>query len=653
MPVIGEAIAEGRASLHENLLPYAAMRLTSQRTTALSEPRRFFVLFIGALACIGASTSYVYNLFSGRLQEKYALSQSDMATITTLAGVLALVTLPLSSLYDYYGPQPLFIISIIAFPAGAVSFGLAFSDVLGGSVLRFTLFNGLLMVGATMFDIASLMTVMSIFPSSRGAVIAVMKTFIGLGSAIFGAIFLGFFEDDVPAFFYFMSIFVVCISVLSFIFIRLPPYQLTGYEEKHLDEPEKRRRAQTKRAYFEQVPPLRRFLLGFTMVAIFIVFLPTQSTLVAYLDLGHTYKLAFAIATIVLLALYGLVALPVRWLDGNTGAAAADASGEAPPAAEDADSEGPYGGATAGHTAAELLRSSQRVSAMIAATRGSIAEAAVFTLPVIDEAAHIAPQYQTAFWESVRTPELWALSYSLFCMIGAQMVIVINARFIYGALTEEPVSPAQVALLTVVNGVFSALGRCLMSVFEIWTQQREPADRIPLTAALFVPTAAVLVSTCLLLVVPKQLLLAPFVFAALGNGFTAATVVLVMRSLYARDMAMHYNCTSVAAIASSIVFNKLMYGEWYTRQAQKQGSTLCIGPECVFVPFVAMSVLLLSSFITNAFVHARYRSYCNAVLEERGFIHGGDTIGEGVSGAADAQRDPNTHGEAETESLLS
>lgn len=64
------------------------------------------------------------------------------------------------------------------------------------------------------------------------------------------------------------------------------------------------------------------------------------------------------------------------------------------------------------------------------------------------------------------------MAYSMFCMVGAQVVIIVNARFIYAAIVEKPISNEVAALLTILNGAGSAVARILMSVFEIWTQKR-------------------------------------------------------------------------------------------------------------------------------------------------------------------------------------
>ncbi|CCW65043.1 unnamed protein product [Phytomonas sp. EM1] len=611
MSVSNEVYAEGRRSVRESMLHYVAQRMTVARTTAISERGRFWILVLGVYSCICASTGFVYNLFSGDLQKKYNFSQSDMTTITTVSGILSIVAFPLAIVYDHYGPRPLFIVGTIAFPLGSVLFAMALKDMFQGSVTLFILFSTLQGVGNSMFDIAGLMTVMSVFPSSRGAVIVVMKTFIGLGSAVLGAIQMGFYENNVIGFFNFMAAFVFIVGILSAIFIRLPPYELTRHDESHLSEAEKRKRIATKRAYFEQVPPFRRFAIGYILVGIISIFLTVQSTLVAYVDLSHTYKMAFAIITILFLLMYTVIALPIRWLDGGSDAIIERIRNS------EATFESSVISPRQQTTSQALQRASARMSAILASTRGSIREESVFRMPIMDESEHIAPQYQSTFMESLFTLKLWALSYSLFCIIGAQGVIIMNARFIYASISGKPIHDEMATLLTVINGTGSGLGRILMGIFEVWTQKRKPEERIPLTISLHIPTIAMLLASSLLLVVSEKYLLIPFILTALGNGFIAAINVLVIRTIYVKDIANHYNFTSIASLAASIFINKMLYGDWYTKEAEKQGSTICYGRECIFVPFLVMSLLVASGIASNYYVHYQYQSYCNAVLEER------------------------------------
>ncbi|EPY32837.1 hypothetical protein AGDE_08486, partial [Angomonas deanei] len=425
MSIADEIYSDGRGTIRESVSNYVLCQIAAPRTTAVSETRRFFVLFIGILACIGSSTSYVYNLFSGSLQSKFHLSQNQMTSITTGSALIGLFIFPLAGAYDYFGPKPLFFVAMTAFPLGAILFALSFADAINGSVLRFTVYNGLMGVASAMFDISGLMTLLSIFPSSRGAVIAVMKTFIGLGSAIFGSIALGFFEGSRTNFFYFMALFVNLAGFLSLVFIELPPYQLTTWEEKHLPEGEKRSRLATKRTYFEQIPPMRRFAVGFVLVFVLFVFLPTQSVLTSNYDLSPRTKQMFAIATVLLVLSFLAMSLPIKWLNGGSEnlAQRVEASGDI---LEQPDQTGTV-------DAASLQRMSVRLSMRLASTRGSLVEEAIFHMPIQEEVL-LSPQYETTFLQSIRRPDLWAVVYALFCAAGTQMVIIVNARFIYSAV---------------------------------------------------------------------------------------------------------------------------------------------------------------------------------------------------------------------------
>lgn len=124
-------------------------------------------------------------------------------------------------------------------------------------------------------------------------------------------------------------------------------------------------------------------------------------------------------------------------------------------------------------------------------------------------------------------------------------------------------------LLTVLNGAGSALGRIAMSFFEAYTQRRKAEDRIPITIAFFLPTTMVTISIVLFLILPGRSLLLAYTVVAFGNGFCASVLILVMRTIYAKDAAKHYNVGMNGLWVSALLFNRLLYGEWYAVQAEK------------------------------------------------------------------------------------
>ncbi|RNE96120.1 hypothetical protein TraAM80_09962 [Trypanosoma rangeli] len=169
----------------------------------------------------------------------------------------------------------------------------------------------------------------------------------------------------------------------------------------------------------------------------------------------------------------------------------------------------------------------------------------------------------------------------------------------------------------VLTGVGSAVGRLAMSYFEVWSQSRKAEDRVPITVAPFGSIICALLSTVLFLVLPKAALLLPYFIASLGNGFSAATVVLVARTLFAKDHGKHYNFFSIAPMGSTLLLNRFMYGEWYTREAEKQGRKVCFGRECVMMPFLLLIGIGCTAFLSCVYVHLEYSRFSRAVLEER------------------------------------
>ncbi|KAF8292314.1 hypothetical protein TcBrA4_0075940 [Trypanosoma cruzi] len=67
-----------------------------------------------------------------------------------------------------FGPKPIFILSMVLFPLGALLFALSFRGTIEGSVVRLSVFNAILTLGCTLYDVVYMMTIMSHFPNSKG-----------------------------------------------------------------------------------------------------------------------------------------------------------------------------------------------------------------------------------------------------------------------------------------------------------------------------------------------------------------------------------------------------------------------------------------------------------------------------------------------------
>ncbi|KAG5483897.1 hypothetical protein CUR178_06896 [Leishmania enriettii] len=615
------------------------IRLATGPQKPVGEYKRFALLALGSFGCIVCSFSYAWNLISGTMQQRYDLSQRDLSTIVTVALVVQYCVLPYAFLYDYLGPLPISIIATVYFPLGTLLLALCFMGKVEGSVVRLSVFNAMMGTGCTMFDLASCITVLLHFPTNRGPVTALLKTFTGLGSALVACLYAGFFDSDPQKHFFFLFSAGLCVGALFIVFMRLPPYHLTQYEERRLPAEVKERRLARKAQYLRQEAPLRRFLWGFAVLVFLIIFVTTQSALVSYLSLGETPKRAFAIVTTIVTFSYLLVAAPLRFLNSSRIPMFSSASSERG-ACDDADSGYPAdqlrlaeGQKEKPHAPDEPQQSDKSVSDLqcdAAADAAALDDGccAVVSTEVETELDYLAPQYQGSFIHNLTTLELWALWWTMFTVVGAEFVIIYNARFILIALQSAPVDESLSTMLTVLNGVGSAVGRLMMSFFEVWSQKRKAEDRVPITIALFFPTTTIIISIVLFLVLPAAALPLPYVVAALGNGFLAGVIILVPRTIFAKDPAKHYHFCFTASMMASLVFNRFLYGEWYTVQAEKQarGDKLCYGKRCVLMPLLVLAGLACSAFVTDVIVHLRYRSYCKRALAERARLREETTV---------------------------
>ncbi|KAG5510431.1 hypothetical protein GH5_06630 [Leishmania sp. Ghana 2012 LV757] len=550
---------------------YNVLRLDMTNQRPISEARRYGLLTLAAFSMICASTSYAFNLFSGSLRDKYNYDSRQMSTINTVGMVFAYFLLPYGAVYDYLGPLPVCILACVLAPLGLLLMGLTFQGVIAGSVVRFCVFNALLSLGSQLFDLATVVTMLSIFPTRKGWVVALLKTLMGLGSAIIGSMRTGFFLNAPANYFYFLMGMVLVIGLSCVAVLRLPSYHLTGYQQRHLSDEQKAVRGARVAAYLTQEPPMWRFYLSIAVVLVLVVYLPTTSALAAFSKTASTSNnlRSFAIVTVIIASCFLLMLIPCPLLDRLT---------------------------------------------TKKSTVGESAEGA----EVLTDIDYIAPQYQTTFLQSCCTTGLWCILWTMFCGVGAEFVIIFNASPIFSALTEtQQLDTTLSALLTVFNGAGSALGRLAMSAFEAYTQKRKAEDRMPITVAFFVPTTLIIISMVLFLVLPGRSLLIAFALAAVGNGFCASVVILVVRTMYAKDPAKHYNFAFNALWIAAILLNRLLYGEWIASRADKQGRKVCIGRDCVLMPMVVMIGMNLTALLSDVYLHIKYSRFSRRVLAER------------------------------------
>ncbi|KAF8284727.1 hypothetical protein TcYC6_0004570 [Trypanosoma cruzi] len=171
---------------------------------------------LGSYGCICSSLSYAFNLIAPEMQSLYDLTGRDISTISTVGLVVGYFLLPYGFIFDHFGPKPIFILSMVLFPLGALMFALSFRGTIEGSVVRLSVFNGMLILGCTLFDLAYMMTIMSHFPDQQGPVVAILKSYIGLGLCHCGKHPAGFFDGRPDHYFYFLMVLFLVTGVAGF-----------------------------------------------------------------------------------------------------------------------------------------------------------------------------------------------------------------------------------------------------------------------------------------------------------------------------------------------------------------------------------------------------------------------------------------------------
>ncbi|ESL05213.1 hypothetical protein TRSC58_07156, partial [Trypanosoma rangeli SC58] len=353
----------------------------------INELGRFRILLGGLSAALAISVFYGFNIFSNHLQKEYGFNTNDLTTITTTGIVVGFVTFPGGMLLDYAGPMWVLIIATTSCALGALLFGLTFHGLIAASVLRISVFCAFLDFGCTYFDAGSLMAVLGSFPKTRGFVVALMKTYTGIGASVLAVIHYSFFRDSYAAYMYFMTTAVAVLGGIAIALVRFPPYHLVDYEKKTVPQEIQERRRLIEPYYLRQLPPMRRFILGCLIIVALIIYLTTQSLCVAFVSgISDNTRMGITIGAIVLVLLLAVIAAPFPFLGGMS----RPPNEFLPPLPGNSTEEERMQDRGADETEIEEVARSG-----------------------------VDPQYQGSFWQDLRTPDLWMLFWTTLVTWGS------------------------------------------------------------------------------------------------------------------------------------------------------------------------------------------------------------------------------------------
>ncbi|CAJ1030971.1 putative Nodulin-like/Major Facilitator Superfamily, partial [Leishmania utingensis] len=189
--------------------------MVSSENYRISEISRFLILVGGVCASTCMSTFYGFNIISKNLADMFNLTGADLTTITTTGIVIGFITFPFGMLLDHIGPMWVCMCACTLNALGALLYALAFNGNIKGSVTTLAVFCAIMNLGCSSFDTGSLMAVLGSFPLTKGPVVAIMKTFTGLGASILALINYSFFRNSDAHYMFFMAGLIVFMGIVA------------------------------------------------------------------------------------------------------------------------------------------------------------------------------------------------------------------------------------------------------------------------------------------------------------------------------------------------------------------------------------------------------------------------------------------------------
>lgn len=628
-------------------------------TTAASIPR-FSMLVCGMFCSIAIGALYAYSLITKRLTDDFHFTQNDITTISTVGIVIGYCTLPFGIIYDYVGPKPIFAMGLIFNALGTLLFALTFEGKIGHSVGGLAIINAVMNLGSALFDMGSILTVLSWFPLDRGLVVACMKTTTGLGSSFISTLYGTYFNNDNSRYMYFLMAWSIVIGLIAIVVVYLPPFHVTGLREKAYTDDRRLRAVKYQNVYMRHKAPIKRFVVAFCLVIALLITICTRSVVFVFVDSPTNAQMnPPAIIMIVLYVLLLCTALPIPWLDSQPGsydsehadgyvedvkaierrrygaadeeemvgldpaeaacamemepmpgADKAQAAGNTPDAQEDsveAASE-PPAKKSAWREFVDAIKPDAPAKLSVE-TNPQTREEVLLALETALDLGKIAPQFPTGFLYNVRRPTLICLWLTGFCVSGAVNTIMMNSTQIYLAIGEDETDTVRPALYVALTSIGSAVGRLIMAFVEVFTQSTAPEKRLPITLFYCIPPTLCLLSCVFFLFIPTPGLLLPMLLAGLGNGFYAAAEVLTVRTIFSLDVAKHYNSLFFAEMLAVIFMNRLLFGEIMTKNSTPgiTGAPVCLGrKKCVQTTFIVLTCLCAAGVVASVVMNLTY-----------------------------------------------
>ena len=285
--------------------------LVNSHSARILEPARFAIVAVGVLVAINISTTYALGLITTQLRNQFGFNQGDITTISTIGMCCGYLSFPAGALYDYAGPSIVLALATAISASGMFLLSAIFSGHVEGTVVNVVIANCLLSMGCSWQDVASLMTSILHFPLDKGSVVAIQKTFMGLGATILSLYYQGLFNEKFSEYTFYVGVMIITHGLLAVALVQLPGYHITRRRAKRSsDQEQEAAHTLFKTVYQHQPGEDRRFRIGFVLLLIVVLFFATVSFVEAYVDVSVRNKQALAAISLLLTFSFFAMSLP-------------------------------------------------------------------------------------------------------------------------------------------------------------------------------------------------------------------------------------------------------------------------------------------------------------------------------------------------------
>ncbi|KAL7698450.1 hypothetical protein N2W54_000338 [Lotmaria passim] len=594
----------------------------------VNEMNRFAILVCGLFCGICVSLTYAYDLFTTQFRDQFQLSAGDLSTVSTVGLVFCYFLIPYSFIFENLGPFVNFVICLVTSVVGTVCLALTFAGKIPGNTATITVFYAFLNTASGLIDTTYISTMFEVFPRNRGPVVCLAKVMTGLGSTIFACLRTTFFKDNIAGFIYFIMALCIVVSIWASFVIVLPPYFMNWWRLRNKSPEEVAELEAIKPLYHHKCVPLRRLAVGYVVVLAMIVFFTVEAPVVSYVsNVSRGSEIGIGVIAVVLTLCLFLMLLPLRCLGGVDELAPSEAelqvigqTYEVPRALRgSSSSEGEEEQAAVGKPAVTVT-----VDDSLTNPEQIALEAVTEVTEETEEKPEVCqdPRYQgTTVMDYFKSLDLWLILLYMFCVSPMGIMVSYNGSTVSIAKTGKARSKTTAALYTAFLGLGNSVGRMAFGLFEAYVQHRRGrGGKLLVTSALFVCPVIATLGGVLLLVLPGQVILLPYILVYIMNGFNAALQALIFTCLFEKFHNTLYNMGFVVTVVCVICFNRLLFGMYVDMKHDQLGlsaSQECSTPACIQVPFIVSTCLSAAGLIFAGLVHVRYSRYVARVRKQQ------------------------------------